>query len=430
MVPRIFKVLISISTLASILISASGLSRAEADGQLTFDNLDPITTSTTAYSNVNNYIDSLTTAAVKPTLHISTEAGRRDYSIYLQGIDRVSTLWSELVLPNKLNVVLHTEVDGEWADNKQIELTGEWLQRDSLPSLRMQKWGCNIGGMYLPGVLLFCVKSYKVPANTSEYIGEAHKFSHEYTHFMEMNVKNWMAHARGQGIGTRNPCWIEEGFATFYGLAVGSYSSDTAGQYRRQFVRELTYHYDDHRKDPHGTLAKLLVQGNVSETKRLFGMLENTPWPCDETENAYALGSLAAEALVAVKGQAGMVNFYKASARTGNWRQSFQEAFGITVDNFYEKLTPYLASQFDQTNFKYVSLTPSPTPTPTPTPTQPQTTDISSSISPNPSSSVLATVSTPKVNSQKRTILCIKGKSLKRVTAASPKCPKGYKLKK
>ena len=406
-------------SVAGFLFAISSTGHADSSASPTFDSLDPVNTSLVAYKNVNDFIDSQSSATVLPVLYISPTVGNRDTKLVLTGMDRVAKLWSQFVTPDKLNVVLHTELDSEWADERQITLTGEWVQMDQLPSIRMKKYGCNIAGMYLPGLLLFCVKNYSVQKNSSEYYAEAHKFAHEYTHFMEMNYKNWMAHARGKGIGTRNPCWIEEGFATFYGFAVGSNPIDPSGRYRREFTTNLTYNYDRNRKNPDGTLISLLKQGKVSETKRLFGLLENTPFPCDDTETAYAVGSIAAEALVAVKGQEGMNNFYKASARTGDWKSSFQEAFGISVDSFYEKLTPYLASQFNKANFKYETASPSPTPTNSPTPIP--------TISPSPSAPEV--VATTKVASKKTTITCMKGKTIRKVSAINPKCPSGYKKK-
>ena len=398
---------------------------ANAIGEITFDNLDPIQTSLVAFKNVNDYIDGLPKVTTKPVLYLSPKLGNRDYSMALFAMDRVSTLWAEFIKPEKLNIVLFTENDPEWVDQRQIELSGEWLLDNELQSQRLKKYGCNIGGMYLPGNLYFCIKPNAVETNSSEYYAEAHKFAHEYTHFMEMNVKNWMGYVKGQGVGKRNTCWIEEGFATFYGFAVGSYQTEPTGRLHRQFIKELTYHYDNHRNQPPGTLAKLISEGRVEETKRLFGMLENTPWPCDETDNAYALGSVAAEALVAVKGQQGMINFYKASARTGDWRVAFQETFGISVDKFYEKLTPYLASQFNEANFNYSTPEPTPTastmPTVSPTTTPSPSTSPSVTITPSPST-------TPTIKKQvKRTINCVKGKSIKKITAINPICPKGYK---
>lgn len=403
------------------------VNQAQSDPLVTFDNLNPVDTSIIAYKNVNDYIDSLPALTVKPVTYIGPTVGDRDTKLSLMGMDRVSTLWSQFVKPEKLNIVLHTELDGAWADQKQIDFTGEWLQTDALPSKRLQKYGCNIGGMYLPGLLLFCVKGYTIPTDTVEYYAEAHKFAHEYTHFMEMNLKDWMAHARGKGIGTRNPCWIEEGFATFYGFAVGSNALDPSGKLRREFTTNLTFDYDKRRNEPDGTLAKLITQGNPAETKRLFGMLENTPWPCEETQNAYSLGSMAAEALVAVKGQEGMNNFYKASARTGDWKASFQEAFGLSVDDFYVKLTPYLASQFNPNNFKYESKTLGPTvipnPAVSPTPTATPSPAVETKITVNPSSTKSATIL------KTTTITCLKGKTVKKVTAVKPICPLGYKKK-
>ena len=151
-----------------LLFALSTPSHAETDKTITFDNLDAVNTSLIAYKNVNDYIDKLGKVSVQPILHISSDAMKRDYSKYLLGAERVSTLWSELVPPNKLNVVLFTENDSNWVDQKQIELTGEWRLDNELQSARIKKYGCNIAGMYLPGVLFFCVKEITVSPGTPE----------------------------------------------------------------------------------------------------------------------------------------------------------------------------------------------------------------------------------------------------------------------
>lgn len=413
----------------SFLLLIAAPSKAENSSALTFDNLDPVNTSLAAYKNVNDYLDKLPKTSAKPILHISDEASKREYLSYLVGLERISTLWSELVTPGELNVVLFTEKDSDWVDKKQIELTGEWKMDNELQSSRLKKYGCNIGGMYLPGVLFFCVKDRVESPGVPEYFPQAHLYAHEYTHYMEMKVRNWMGYVKGTSIGKRNTCWNEEGFATFYGFAVGSNPFGVDGKDRRKFVSELLWNYDDRRNQPHGTLEAQIRLGKVQETKRLFAMLENTPWPCDETQNAYALGSLAAEALVAIKGHEGMVKFYRASARTGDWRVSFQEAFGISVDTFYEKLTPYLASQFTSSNFVYASpsptamVTPKASPTPTPSPSASSTPEVIVSIKPSTAPSVITKLA------KKITITCIRGKTVKKVTSINPKCPVGYKKK-
>lgn len=387
-----------------------------AEEIITLDNLDPIRTSQVAFKNVNDAIDVKSSKGVVPTLFISEAAKKLNTDLKLIGMNRISTLWADLLPTSTLPVVIFTETDGAWVDQKQIELTGRWLRDTELQSERMKKYGCYIAGMYLPGVLFFCIKN-EISANNISY-ADSHTFAHEYTHFMEMNVKNWIGGASGTTTGKRNSCWIEEGFATFYGFAVGASPNDPTGAKRRQFLFELLYNFDDNRKQPHGTLKVELARGDVGTIKSLFAMLENTPWPCDETQNAYALGSLAAEALVASFGQDRMVKFYLSSASTGDWRKSFQAVFGLSIDSFYEKLTPYIASQFTERNFEV----PVPVATSLPKPTEAPTSAPIQSVVP-----IIEVKKTPVP--KKTTITCIKGKTTKKVTRVNPKCPSGYKKK-
>lgn len=67
---------------------------------------------------------------------------------------------------------------------------------------------------------------------------------------------------------------------------------------------------------------------------------------------------------------------------------------------------------------KLTQAAPAPSPTPSPTPT----------VTATPSASATPTPSAPPV-AKKVTITCIKGKSVKKVTAVKPVCPKGYKKK-
>jgi len=74
-----------------------------------------------------------------------------------------------------------------------------------------------------------------------------------------------------------------------------------------------------------------------------------------------------------------------------------------------------------------VTPTPTPTPTPigdrekTPTPTE------SAVASPSPTPTIAAPTPTKAAVAKKTTITCVKGKSVKKVTAVNPKCPKGFK---
>jgi hypothetical protein len=75
--------------------------------------------------------------------------------------------------------------------------------------------------------------------------------------------------------------------------------------------------------------------------------------------------------------------------------------------------------------------TPSPSPTPTPAPTPAPTPTPTPTIinSPSPTPTVIAPLPTQAAANKKITITCLKGKTVKKVTAVNPKCPKGYKKK-
>ena len=53
-------------------------------------------------------------------------------------------------------------------------------------------------------------------------------------------------------------------------------------------------------------------------------------------------GSYATEVLVAVYGHASVEKFIKSFANSTDWKVNFNKSFGITIDDFYIKLTPYL----------------------------------------------------------------------------------------
>jgi len=74
------------------------------------------------------------------------------------------------------------------------------------------------------------------------------------------------------------------------------------------------------------------------------------------------------------------------------------------------------------------SAAPSAAPTPTPTPTATPSPSTSPSAKPSASAEPTAQMSVAPVM-KKSTITCVKGKTTKKVTAVSPKCPAGYKKK-
>jgi hypothetical protein len=104
---------------------------------------------------------------------------------------------------------------------------------------------------------------------------------------------------------------------------------------------------------------------------------------------------------------------------TNTWRIYYVSAEpGMRVDRNYILKRATLS-------WSEVVATPTPTPTPTPTVTATPTPTPTETATPAPTPVVVAT----KAAAKKTTITCVKGKTIKKVTAVNPKCPSGYKKK-
>jgi hypothetical protein len=95
---------------------------------------------------------------------------------------------------------------------------------------------------------------------------------------------------------------------------------------------------------PVQNLKSLFLKNDPATTKTLMKSIEvssNTPGALGLS---YLLGSYATEVLVAVYGHEKMAQFYSSFATSSNYETNFSNVFGITLDTFYTKLTPYLVS--------------------------------------------------------------------------------------
>ena len=319
---------------------------------ITLDNLDPEWTSVIAYSRMQEFAKNQTKPNIDKTLLLSPTVESRPYKLYIQGLDEVVSSLASIYKSPKFTVVLFTELDSEWIDQTQTRLMGNYLNnpKEQLQSNRLRESGCNIGGFYLPNIILFCVKDQDaLNKSISSAHSAAHAFPHEYFHlsgFISTDFTNIPVLGTDSTANRRfKSCWIDEGFATFYGFAYGASLSDVDGKGRLAMLNELTYSYDLRRKQNIGTIRKLLLQNDPKTVTALYKEVEGTLENCPDTQNAYFLGELAAEALVASFGAGSLNDFQIEFGKTGDWKAAFEKIFGIKVDDFYIKLTPYLTSQ-------------------------------------------------------------------------------------
>ena len=314
---------------------------------IAFDNLDPHWTSIVAYKNVSDFAASQAKVNLIKTLHLSPTVTDRAYSKYMTGVDEIAQLWAPLYKNPNFHIILFTEKDSDWIDAKQRELMGSALNNptEQLQSNRLKEAGCNIGGFYLPNIILFCVKSDEdLKKSSNAEFSALHSYSHEYTHLMGM-VSPDVSRFPVSSSQRLMPCWFWEGSATFYGFAFGGSKLSNYEPYRLSFLQELTFPYDMRRNQQVGSIREMLKKNDPALVSSLFKELEGDMGTCREVQNAYALGSMATEVLVAIYGQAGINKLQLEYGQSANWNEAFFKAFGLTPPDFYKKLTPYLASQ-------------------------------------------------------------------------------------
>jgi hypothetical protein len=108
----------------------------------------------------------------------------------------------------------------------------------------------------------------------------------------------------------------------------------------------------------------------------------------------FSIGTLAISLLISEVGAKKVFDFMSVVGFPRQWKDVFLESFGFSAEDFYKKFSDYYSWYFNENGFQVI-----------------QGTNYLGSAN------------------KKTTITCIKGKTTKKFTGVSPKCPAGYKKK-
>lgn len=287
----------------------------------------PITSSVNDQDQKNN-IDPIKTVPTKQDIDISgisikyfisENAKLRDYNKYTASLNDAIIDWYPVFNKGTVNIVLFTENDSEWIDKTQTELMGNWLKLPSieLQSYRLKQYGCNIGGFYLPNIIVLCVKDNDV------YDPHAYMvISHEYAHLVGMTsfqISNFPLGSPGR----LRPCWIEEGIGTFYGLKSASLTNSNFINDSANFINRIQITAD--------------LKSTTSIINTMYDLEQNMK-TCNKVQDAYFLGSAAFSILYNEYGHDKILEFNKMFFSGVNWKSAFYNTFKLNVDDFYDKL--------------------------------------------------------------------------------------------
>ena len=125
--------------------------------------------------------------------------------------------------------------------------------------------------------------------------------AHEYVHALQDQLS----------ASSYSPAWMSEGMATYFDLKFA--------QVREEGIVS--------------TISQAMLSQDSLRSKETRGY-----WNIN-----YSVSSLAVHQLVLLAGEEALFSFYS-SLKGTSWQESFREAFGITVDKFYENFASYRAN--------------------------------------------------------------------------------------
>jgi len=295
---------------------------------ITFDNLDLKWTSVVARQNLLSEFAALSQPNSTANFRIGPNVREDLLSEEKRLLAIAERMFSGYFLPSSFEILVYSEKDGDWAEKEKDQLVdpGGWsISRD----IANNRYGCNFAGATRTKTNLpmyhMCLDS------KGRSVEDKQTTIHEYFHLVQQKYAL-----------EKMTCWLVEGSATYFGVALGVDGSDPTGVSSQRFLNSLANQYNPGGSGTRGSAAALRAKiASDSGAVEVLKDLDVRPGNCLPLA-AYAVGAVATEALIAVKGYRTYMDFISTFAVSVDWRSEFAKYYGITPDEFYLKLAPYL----------------------------------------------------------------------------------------
>lgn len=244
-------------------------------------------------------------------------------------------LWSSFFKPSQATIIWYSSKDIPWAKTRYEAAGGNPAWASGFTGCTSQYCGSASASLMGGGKFLF----EQGLEFQDQGLWNRSTAAHEYTHLAQYGLSNPTSL-------NSMPWWSIEGGAQFYGEAIGYAPFDSSKQTRSgmhsQYVEDSRAYINS--LFPGQNLKSLLLKNDPEISKKLMKSIEVSSNAAGALGLSYHLGSYATEVLVAIYGHEKMAKFYSTFATSTNIESNFTNVFGITLDTFYNKLTPYLAS--------------------------------------------------------------------------------------
>ena len=300
---------------------------------ITFDNLDLKWTTLVARQNLAQDFSKLSQPKSTAIFHIAPNVREDLVTEEKRLIAIAERMFSGYFSPTKYDIVMYSEKDGTWADQEIANLVNfpPTISKDIASNPRE----CNSAGALINKdggpVYQMCIDT------GGRGINDKQTSIHEYFHLVQFKHSLFdMA------------CWMVEGSATYFGVALGVDGTDSTGKSTTTFLNQLVGQYNPGGPRNGGSASKL--REKLSTDSGLLEVLHALEVKPDQTVDcpslgAYSVGAVVTEALIAVKGYKTYMDFVATFPAKNDWKLEFKKAYGLTPDEFYLKLAPYLRAR-------------------------------------------------------------------------------------
>ena len=285
-----------------------------------------------AFDEVANIAKKASPATTNLEIIASGEIRPESIKVIQDRYNFVAGFFADLVTPDlPVTVVIGANAEINWIASKMEELSGNSFTK-FLNAFESPSKGFPCGPYYSAGVSgktkngrflnHYALYGKSCPTQLPNDENFQTIIEHEWVH----NVQGKIADPSmiGDGGPTLLPCWFKEGQASFYGNAIG---------YRSNYSRYLAV-----RRSTISNFENRLQVINQSLAATLKDLNEKyNPFSCGNT-GGYALGALAVEKMIVMKGHTGVVDFMKSVKTEQSWRKAFLKVYGIEADAWIDKI--------------------------------------------------------------------------------------------
>ena len=301
---------------------------------ITFDNLDPKWTASVARKNLAEEYARLLQPKSTAIYHVGPTVKEDLFLEEKRLLTVAERMFSGYYSPSKFDVLMYSEKDGAWADEEKSKLSND-TQWSITRDIANNPYGCNFAGATITkdggSMYSMCLDT------KGRGINDKQTSIHEYFHLVQMKYSlNKMS------------CWMVEGSATYFGVALGVDGEDSTGKSTTIFLNQLANQYNPGGPRNQGSASKLRAQmASDAGAVKVMQDLEVNPGRDVDCLSyaAYSVGAIATEAIIGAKGFKAYMDFVSTFPTTSNWKSEFSKYFGLTPDEFYLKLAPYLRSR-------------------------------------------------------------------------------------